>query len=110
MGNVLLHHPLVQFYLLFVAALFIAFIRDYLRNPPANPDGSRRPRNEIAHGAPGLFRSAANQNRPQSVARRGQRTDKKMKPIRGDRRHQAPTDPIPASSSRNRREYHVVTP
>jgi hypothetical protein len=110
MGIFLLHHPLVQFYLLFVAALFIAFIWDYLRNPPAIPDSSRTPRNEIAHGAPGVFRSAANQKRPQSVARPGQRTDKKMKLIRGERRLHTPTDPIPAPSSRNRRVYHVVTP
>jgi len=62
MGNLLLHHPLIQFYLLFVAALFVAFLWDYLRNPPAIPDGSRTPSNEMAGGTAGLFSSAASQN------------------------------------------------
>jgi hypothetical protein len=42
MGNLLLHHPLIQFYLLFVAALFVAFLWDYLRNPPAPNSRNRR--------------------------------------------------------------------
>ena len=46
MGTLLLHNPWVQFYLLYVAALFVACIWDYLRNPPAIQDDSRTPRNE----------------------------------------------------------------
>jgi hypothetical protein len=35
MGTLLLHHPLVQFYLVYVGALLVALIWDYWRNPPA---------------------------------------------------------------------------
>jgi hypothetical protein len=110
MGNLLLHHPLIQFYLLFVAALFVAFLWDYLRNPPAIQDRSRTPRNEMADGTPGFFPSAAGQNPVRSVSRPGRRTDKEVEPRRGGPRHQAPTAPIAAPNSRNRRKYHVFTP
>jgi len=38
-GNYLLHHPLVQLYLLFVGALAIAFLRDSLRLRRRPPGG-----------------------------------------------------------------------
>ena len=41
MGTILLHHPWVQFYLLYVGALWGVFIWDYLRNLPAARDGAR---------------------------------------------------------------------
>jgi hypothetical protein len=91
MGTLLLHNPWVQFCLLRVAALLVAYTWSYLRNPPAIQDDSRTPRNEVAHGAPGLFPSAASQTPPRSVSRPGRRTDKEVEPIRGDRRLQAPT-------------------
>ena len=74
MGTFLLHDPWVRLYLLYVAALFVACIWDYLRNPPAIQDDSRTPRNEVAYGAPGLFPSAASQTPPRSVSRPGRRT------------------------------------
>ena len=91
MGTFLLHDPWVRLYLLYVAALFVACILDWLCNPPAIQDDSRTPRNEVAHGAPGLFPSAASQTPPRSVSRPGWRTDKEVEPIRADRRLQAPT-------------------
>jgi hypothetical protein len=66
MGTLLLHNPRIQFYLLYFAAWFVACIWDYLRNPPAIQDDSRTPRNEVAHGAPGLLPSAASQTPPRS--------------------------------------------
>ena len=66
MGTLLLHDLWVHFYLLYVAAVFVACIWDYLRNLPAIQDDSRTPRDEVAHGAPGLFPSAASQE-PSSV-------------------------------------------
>src|SRR5271166_6289799 len=100
MGTLLLHNPRIQFYLLYFAAWFIACIWDYLRNPPAIQDDSRTPRNEVAHGAPGLFPSAASQTPPRSVSRPGRRTDKEVEPIRGDRRLQAPTRSHPRTDFR----------
>jgi hypothetical protein len=91
MGTLLLHDPWVRFYLLYFAAWYVACILDCLRNPPAIQDDSRTPRNEVAHGAPGLFPSAASQTPPRSVSRPGRRTDKEVEPIRGDRWLQAPT-------------------
>jgi hypothetical protein len=110
MGTFLLHNTWVHFYLLYVGALSVIFIWDCLRPQPATRDGSRTPRNEAAHGAPGLFPSAANQNPPRSVSTPGRRTDKEVEPLRAGRRLQVSTDPTPAPSSRDRREYHVVTP
>jgi hypothetical protein len=54
MGEILLHHRLVQFYLLYVAGLFVAFFWDYLHIPPASGDDTPAPRNEAEHEAPGL--------------------------------------------------------
>jgi hypothetical protein len=110
MGNLLLHYPLVQFYLLYVGALFVAFLWDFLRNPPAIRDGSGTPRNEMADGTPGLFPSAADQNPFRSVSRPGRRTDKEVEAGSGGRRLQAPTTFTPAPNSRNRRNHHVFTP
>jgi hypothetical protein len=110
MGTLLLHDPVVQFYLLYVAALVVACIWDSLRYPPAFQDDSRTPRKEVAQGPPGLFPSAASQNPPRSVSRPGRGAAKQVEPIREGRRLQAPTDPIPTPSSTNRREYHVVAP
>ena len=53
MGSCLLQHPLIHFYLLYVAALFAALVWDYWRNPAAYRDDSRTPRDEVAYGAPG---------------------------------------------------------
>jgi hypothetical protein len=82
----LLHNPWVHFYLLYVAALFVIFIWDSLHPQPATRDDSRTPRNEAAHGAPGLCPAAASQNPPRSVSRPGRRTDKEVEPLRGGRR------------------------
>jgi hypothetical protein len=55
MGRLLLHDPLIQCYLVFVAALFAAFLADYyLRTWPKRP---RPPRKEVATRALVLFRS-----------------------------------------------------
>ena len=91
MGTLLLHDPWVRFYLLYVAALLVACILDCLCNPPAIQDDSRTPRNEVTHGAPGLFPSAASQTPPRSMSRPVRRMDKEVEHIRGDRRLQAPT-------------------
>jgi hypothetical protein len=40
MGSILLHHPMVYVYLLFVTFLAIAQIWVYLHSPPADRDGS----------------------------------------------------------------------
>jgi hypothetical protein len=85
MGNILLHNPWIQFYLLYVTALSVAFIWDYLRN-------------------------AARQNAPQPVLRQRPRADKEVETVRGTHRLRAPTDPCAVLNSRNRREYHVVSP
>ena len=90
MGTLLLHNPWVRFYLLYAAVLFVVYMRAYLRNPDAIQNDSRTPRNEVAHGAPGLFLSAARQIAFQSVSRPEPRTDKEEEPIRGDHRFQAP--------------------
>ena len=50
MGTLLLHDPWVHFYLLYVAAVFVACIWDSLRNLPAIQDDSRTPWNEVVHG------------------------------------------------------------
>jgi hypothetical protein len=46
MVNILIRHPVVHLYLLFVGALLIAFICDVLRHPPEltrQPGDDRRP-------------------------------------------------------------------
>jgi hypothetical protein len=43
MGALLLHNPWIQFYLVWVGALGIAFIWDYMRGPTATEEGSRPP-------------------------------------------------------------------
>ena len=48
MGNLLLHHPWVQFYLVFVAVLWLGFIWDYWWNPQPTGDGDRSASNEAA--------------------------------------------------------------
>jgi hypothetical protein len=40
MGALLLHNPWIQFYLVWVGALGIAFIWDYMRGPTATEDGT----------------------------------------------------------------------
>jgi hypothetical protein len=110
MANLLLHHPLVQFYLLYVAVLVVVCIGVSLRSRPAIPDDSRTPRHEVGDGASGFFPSTASENFPRSVLRAGRRTDREEKPLRGDRRPQAPTVPALARCSGNRRENHFVTP
>ena len=110
MGTLLLHNPWIHFYLLYVAALLVACIWDYLHSRLTIQDDSRAPQNEVTHGTPGLLPSASSQNPPPPVSRPGRRTDKEVGPVRGGRRPQAPADPTPAPSSRNRRKYHVVTP
>ena len=110
MGDILLHHPLVHFYLLYVAVLVVACVWDYLCNPPATRDEARAPRIEAAHGAPGSFPSAVSQHPPRPVSSPRRRTDEEVEPLRGGRRFKAPTDPTSAPNSRNGRECHVVTP
>jgi hypothetical protein len=89
MKTILLSHPLIQFYLLFVAALAVALVRDrYLRSRPAVP-------------TPRLPLPAANENQPRWMWRSGRRT--------AVRRLQTATAFVPAPSSRNRRKHHVVT-
>jgi hypothetical protein len=75
MANFLLHHPWVQFYLLYVAILFVAFVWDYLRHPRAIQDGSRTRLNLIAYGAPDHFQRAVSKKLAGSVFRPGQRTE-----------------------------------
>jgi hypothetical protein len=41
MGDLLLHHPYVQFYLVFVGALFLLVLWDWLHNPGAARNRSR---------------------------------------------------------------------
>ena len=43
MGSLLIHHPLVQFYLFYVGALLIAVTWDQLRTSSATRDESKRP-------------------------------------------------------------------
>jgi hypothetical protein len=56
METLLLQHPLVQFYLLYVGVLFIALIWDHLRHPPAAQDSPPSPRSkavrEVASPSP----------------------------------------------------------
>jgi hypothetical protein len=49
MGDLLLHHPYVQFYLLFVGALLLAVLWDWLRNPWAARNRPRPDRQPHAH-------------------------------------------------------------
>jgi hypothetical protein len=109
MENILLHDPMVRFYLLYVAGLFVALLWDSLCNRPTIQDGSRIPQNEMAHGTPGQFPLRC-QPAPSSVgAETGQQTVKEVMPVCGSCRLQAPTNPTLAPNSTNRREYHVVT-
>ena len=105
METVLLHNGRIAFYLLFVAALLVAYIWDYLRYRGATDDDSRRPANHGAYGLPGFLPCVARHISPRSVSRPFQRTDmdKEAEPIRGGHRPQAPTDPAAARSSRNGR-------
>jgi hypothetical protein len=64
MQTLLLHNPLVQFYLLFIGALSVALICDYLRHPLATRDGFRTPRNDTIRGGPPLLTSAGNKKPP----------------------------------------------
>ena len=41
MGSFLLHEPWIYFYLLYVAAWFVAFICPHPRKPPTTKDSSR---------------------------------------------------------------------
>ena len=100
MGTLLLHNPWVRFYLLYAAVLFVVYMRAYLLNPGAIQDGFRTPRNEPAHGAPGLFLSTASQTPPRSVSRPGRRVDQEAAPTGGDRRFQAPTRSHPRPNFR----------
>ena len=95
MGTLLLHNPWVRFYLLYAAALFFVYMRAYLRNPDAIQNDSRTPRNEVAHGAPGVSLSATSQIAFRSVSRPEPRTDNEAEPIRGDRRFQTPIRSYP---------------
>jgi hypothetical protein len=57
MGPLLLHHPLIQFYVVLVTVLFIAFFWDYyLRSQAAE---TRRPRQEVAQRGTGVIRAVA---------------------------------------------------
>jgi hypothetical protein len=75
MVTYLLHNPWVRLYLLYVAALLVACLWDYLHNRTASREDSRTPHNEKAHGAPDVLPSAASKNRPRAVSRSGRRTD-----------------------------------
>jgi hypothetical protein len=47
-GNVLLHHPLVQLYLVSLAAAFLTLIWEHLRHPPAVQDGGKKPARPVS--------------------------------------------------------------
>jgi hypothetical protein len=74
MGTLLLHSPWVQFYLLYLGALGVGFIWDYLRDPPATRDGARKLPNEAAQSGASPPHPSRSQE-PGSVFRPGQRTD-----------------------------------
>ena len=59
MGDLLLHHPYVQFYMLFVGALLLAVLWDWLRNPGAARNRSRPERRPHAHERAAFHRQAA---------------------------------------------------
>jgi hypothetical protein len=71
-GDLLLHHPLVHFYLLFVAALGVAFVWDYWRHPSAVRSGARTPPNQAAQG--GASPPHARSQQPGSSSGPGRRT------------------------------------
>jgi hypothetical protein len=50
MGAILLHHPLVQLFLLYLAALWVALIWDSFRNRPAARDGAGNRLHRAAQG------------------------------------------------------------
>ena len=109
MGALLLHHPLVQFYLLYAGALWAVFIWDYLRNLPAARDGARAPRNEAAQGGASPPPRPRSQE-PCSVLRPGRRTDKEVEPTAGRTTWGALRASVAAPTSGKKREYHDVTP
>jgi hypothetical protein len=79
MGTLLLHNPWVQFYLLYVGALGVVFICDYLCNPSVPRIGTRTPPTEAAqHGPSPAPRPRSHDTR--LVSRPGQRTDKQVRP------------------------------
>jgi hypothetical protein len=109
MGTLLLHDPVVQIFLLFVGALGVAFIWDYLCNPLAIRDDARTPPNEAAQGGaspPSRLRS----QEPCSVPRPGRRPDREVEPTAGITTWGARRASVAAPTSGKRREYHVVTP
>ena len=97
MGAILLRHPLVQLYLLYVGVLGVAFLWDYWRNLPAAPGGAAPPPCPRWQG-------------PVSVSRPGRRTDKEVEPTAGRRTWGAPRASVAAPISGKRREHHAVTP
>jgi hypothetical protein len=50
MGTLLLQHPLVQFYLLYLGALWVVLIWKSLRNPLGSRGSAQAPLNEAAQG------------------------------------------------------------
>ena len=74
MENLLLHHPWVQFYLMFVGVLLAVFLLDYLCDPTADWERAQTPPNEAAQGR------AAPPRRPYSVSRLEQRTNTEVRP------------------------------
>jgi hypothetical protein len=75
MGTLLLHDPFVQFYLLYVGVLWIAFFWAHLRKPSAKPDCSRTPEQKPVRAMPRLQTAAANKKPSLSVSRSNRPTD-----------------------------------
>jgi hypothetical protein len=64
----------------------------------------------MVHGTPGLFPIRCSPTRSSVGVETGRRTEKEVRPVCTSRRLQSPTDPTPAPNSKNRRDYHVVSP
>jgi hypothetical protein len=109
MGNLLLHNPWVQFYLVYVGALAVVFVWDSLRNRSAIRDSARTPPNEAAQGW-ALTPPRPRPQEPCSVSRPGRRTEKEVEPTAGITTWGALRTTVAAPTSGKRREYHVVTP
>src|SRR5262245_36107635 len=77
MGDYLLHHPLVQFYLLIVGVLLFAFIWDRVVPPPPLEDDPPTP----------------GKNRPGRCRSQGARRMREEEPIPGARRLRLSVDP-----------------
>jgi hypothetical protein len=98
MGAMLVRDPWVDFYLLYVTTLSIAWAWDYVRRQTAVQGDSRTSRNETVRKAPGLSPFAAGKNAPTSGPKPGRRTDKEVKPVRDGPGRPAMTDPTRAPS------------